>query len=104
MKVLLVQGEYPASHQWTLGAIYWEVASSPCAGLGARQPRQCSAAGMPFRLQAVTHPVTGPAKARSRVVVSMGGAPAAARKLGLLIRLWWVRNGGTVLRRVSLPR
>ena len=36
---------------------------------------------MPFLLQTVTAPVTGPASARSRVAVSMGRVPAAARKL-----------------------
>ena len=41
---------------------------------------QRSAAGTPFRLHTVTAPVTGPANARSRVVVSIGSAPAAARK------------------------
>ena len=45
--------------------------------------RQRSAAGTPFRLHTVTAPVTGPANARSRVAVSMGSAPAAARKFCL---------------------
>ena len=40
--------------------------------------RQCSAAGTPSLLHTVTAPVTGPASARSRVVVSMGSAPTAA--------------------------
>ena len=40
-----------------------------------------SAAGTPSLLHTVTGPVTGPAKARSRVAVSMGRVPAAARKL-----------------------
>ena len=42
--------------------------------------RQCSAAGTPSLLHTVTWPVTGPAKARSWVAVSMGSVPAAARK------------------------
>ena len=43
--------------------------------------RQCSAAGTPFRLHTVTAPVNGPARARSRVAVSIGKTPAASRKL-----------------------
>ena len=45
--------------------------------------RQWSAAGTPFLLHTVTAPVTGPASARSRVVVSMGSVLAAARKFCL---------------------
>ena len=57
----------------------WGGAMGQAAG---RLPyRQCSAAGIPSRLHTVTAPVTGPASARSRVVVNMGKVPAAARKL-----------------------
>ena len=53
------------------------------AAPGAGQVRQWSAAGTPFLLHTVTGPVTGPASARSSVVVSMGSVPAAARKFRL---------------------
>ena len=43
--------------------------------------RQCSAAGTPSLLHTVTAPVTGPASARSRVVVSMGSVPAAGSEV-----------------------
>ena len=42
---------------------------------------QWSAAGTPSLVHTVTGPVTGPAKARSSVAVSIGSVPAAARKL-----------------------
>ena len=46
----------------------------------ASQPRQWSAAGTPSLPHTVTDPVTGPSRARSRVAVSIGSVPAAARK------------------------
>ena len=65
------------------------------AGLKSPQSPQWSAAGTPSPLQTVTAPVSGPASARSRVVVSSGRPRASDRKFRLPLAVSHTTRSGS---------